>query len=142
MDWMLMPLKRYADFSGRSRRQEYWMFQLLNLLVIMGTLGITLAGFPWGEIADQSNQYGKFAGDAAATSPQPGLLFWVGLTLLSLWILGTLVPNIAVHFRRFHDQDKSGEGGQEYLEYGINRNCAGMCGLWTSERRRKQSFIE
>ncbi|MFN4020018.1 MAG: DUF805 domain-containing protein, partial [Erythrobacter sp.] len=30
MHWMILPLKRYADFSGRSRRKEFWMFQLLN----------------------------------------------------------------------------------------------------------------
>jgi hypothetical protein len=29
MTWALMPLKRYAVFSGRSRRKEYWMFLLL-----------------------------------------------------------------------------------------------------------------
>ena len=28
-----MPLRRYADFSGRSRRLEFWMFQLLNLVI-------------------------------------------------------------------------------------------------------------
>ncbi len=41
MDGMLMPLRRYADFSGRSRRKEYWMFQLLMLLVYM-PLGILM----------------------------------------------------------------------------------------------------
>ena len=44
MEWMLMPYRRYVDFSGRSRRKEYWMFQLLVaivyvvLMVIMGSL--------------------------------------------------------------------------------------------------------
>jgi uncharacterized membrane protein YhaH (DUF805 family) len=33
MEWMLMPLRRYADFSGRSPRKEYWMFVLLLLIV-------------------------------------------------------------------------------------------------------------
>ena len=33
MEWMFLPLKRYADFSGRSRRMEYWMFALLNLII-------------------------------------------------------------------------------------------------------------
>ena len=33
MHWMLMPLRRYAEFSGRSRRKEYWMFVLLNVLI-------------------------------------------------------------------------------------------------------------
>jgi uncharacterized membrane protein YhaH (DUF805 family) len=33
MDWMLMPLRRYAEFSGRSRRKEYWMFTLLMVIM-------------------------------------------------------------------------------------------------------------
>src|SRR5689334_10548378 len=28
MEWMLLPLRRYAEFSGRATRQEYWMFAL------------------------------------------------------------------------------------------------------------------
>ena len=28
MEWMLMPLKRYAQFSGRSQRKEFWMWVL------------------------------------------------------------------------------------------------------------------
>ena len=33
MKWMLMPLHRYADFEGRSRRMEYWMWVLFNVLL-------------------------------------------------------------------------------------------------------------
>ena len=33
LDWMLMPYKRYVDFAGRSRRKEYWMFVLFNILI-------------------------------------------------------------------------------------------------------------
>ncbi|MEM9312268.1 MAG: DUF805 domain-containing protein, partial [Pseudomonadota bacterium] len=33
MQWMILPFKRYADFEGRSRRMEFWMFQLLNVIV-------------------------------------------------------------------------------------------------------------
>ncbi|MDB5667158.1 MAG: hypothetical protein JWL74_108, partial [Alphaproteobacteria bacterium] len=29
MNWMLMPLRRFADFKGRSRRKEYWIFYLM-----------------------------------------------------------------------------------------------------------------
>ena len=36
MEYMLMPLKKYADFSGRSRRMEYWMFQLFFVLAYIG----------------------------------------------------------------------------------------------------------
>ena len=37
MRWMTMPLRRYFDFSGRSRRLEYWMFVLF----------VFLAAFAW-----------------------------------------------------------------------------------------------
>ncbi len=39
MEWMFLPLKRYAEFSGRSRRMEYWMFQLFMFLVYVAMLG-------------------------------------------------------------------------------------------------------
>jgi uncharacterized membrane protein YhaH (DUF805 family) len=33
MEWYLAVLKKYADFSGRARRREYWMFVLVNLVI-------------------------------------------------------------------------------------------------------------
>jgi hypothetical protein len=30
MNWYLEALKKYAEFSGRSRRKEYWFFVLFN----------------------------------------------------------------------------------------------------------------
>ena len=35
MSWYLEVLKKYAVFSGRSRRKEYWMFVLINLVVAL-----------------------------------------------------------------------------------------------------------
>ena len=32
MNWYLKVLKQYADFSGRARRKEYWMFVLFNVI--------------------------------------------------------------------------------------------------------------
>ncbi len=49
MNWYLSCLKEhYADFKGRARRKEYWMFVLFNfiaswVLVILGSL----IKFPW-----------------------------------------------------------------------------------------------
>ena len=40
MDWMLLPYKRYADFSGRSRRKEYWMFTLFIFLVYLAAFAL------------------------------------------------------------------------------------------------------
>ena len=34
MEWMILPFRRYAECTGRSRRMEYWMFALLNAIVV------------------------------------------------------------------------------------------------------------
>jgi uncharacterized membrane protein YhaH (DUF805 family) len=48
MNWYLAVLKKYATFSGRARRSEYWMFLVFNLIIsavlafvdgIVGTMG-------------------------------------------------------------------------------------------------------
>jgi uncharacterized membrane protein YhaH (DUF805 family) len=36
MNWYLSVLKNYAQFSGRARRTEYWMFVLVNLIISVG----------------------------------------------------------------------------------------------------------
>ena len=33
MNWYISVLKNYAEFSGRARRQEFWMFVLINFAV-------------------------------------------------------------------------------------------------------------
>lgn len=32
MNWYLKVLQQYADFNGRARRTEFWMFVLFNLI--------------------------------------------------------------------------------------------------------------
>jgi uncharacterized membrane protein YhaH (DUF805 family) len=85
MEWMLMPVRRYADFSGRSRRKEFWMFQLgifllyiavLILAAILGAISETLSG--------------------------------IVMIIFAIAMLGLIIPSIAVAVRRMHDQDKSG----------------------------------
>ena len=98
MHWMLLPLKRYADFSGRSRRLEYWMYTLLSTIVLLLCVGLFVAG----AVSQQSFGAGK-GGDADI-----GPLGWLGIGLGGAWVLGTFIPGIAVTVRRFHDQDKSG----------------------------------
>lgn len=92
MEWMLMPLKRYADFSGRSRRKEYWMFVLFQLIIIFGLL--ILSGLT-----------GGFSTDAASGMYSGSGLF---IGIIMIFALAMLIPSLAVQVRRFHDQDKSG----------------------------------
>lgn len=93
LEWMLMPYRRYADFSGRSRRKEYWMFTLLNVIIAIVLVALMFSGM--GGI-DENGE------------PQMGPLGMVGVGLLVIYALGTIVPSLAVQVRRFHDQDKSG----------------------------------
>lgn len=98
MEWMLMPLRRYAEFSGRSRRKEYWMFVLFTSLVMAVCLALMFAGGFSAVMEAQSGAIGE----------EPGPLFWLGAGLVGLFVLGIFIPSIAVAVRRFHDRDMSG----------------------------------
>ena len=93
MEWMLMPYKRYFDFAGRSRRKEYWLFILLFVIVYAVGFGLMFSG--------------GFSFDAAGQA-EPGVGFILGGGLVGLFVLGSIIPAIAVQVRRFHDQDRSG----------------------------------
>ena len=83
MNWYLEVLKKYAVFGGRSRRKEYWMFVLFNIIV-----SVVLA------VLD------SMSGTMSAT---------LGMGLLGgLYSLAVLVPGLAVSVRRLHDTNRSG----------------------------------
>jgi len=44
MKLFIKCFKQYADFKGRARRKEYWMFTLINGIIgfVMGLLGLTI----------------------------------------------------------------------------------------------------
>lgn len=86
MESMLLPLKRYAQFDGRSSRREYWMFHLLQTVILIVLIGISVAA--------------DFAYIAVVPTVIGVLFFGV--------ILACFVPNLAVTIRRLHDTDKSG----------------------------------
>lgn len=83
MNWYLKVLKQYADFSGRARRTEYWMFFLFNMIfaflaaIIDNVLG--------------------------TASPELGYGIFYGIYALAMFI-----PGLAVAVRRLHDVGKSG----------------------------------
>lgn len=47
MNWYVDVLKKYAVFSGRARRQEFWMFALFNAIIsiVLFIVGRVI-GFP------------------------------------------------------------------------------------------------
>lgn len=89
-----MPFSRYADFSGRSRRMEYWMFRLFEFLVFVG--GFFFIAFLGGLMRGAG---GEQAG---------GIVGGIGMLALGLFLLGSIIPSIAVTVRRLHDTNRSG----------------------------------
>ncbi len=89
MDWMFLPYRRYADFSGRSRRKEFWLFTLFFyvILLVIPSFGIGLQ---------------------RAGGPQDGPISNIALGLMGLFVLGTFIPLLAARVRRLHDRDMSG----------------------------------
>ena len=43
MKWYLMALKKYAVFSGRACRKEYWLFVLFYIIFAWGIYGVDVA---------------------------------------------------------------------------------------------------
>lgn len=82
IDWAKRPIEKFADFTGRAPRAEFWWYFLAVIVasivarIIDNILGMNLVG-PYGPIS-------------------------------LLLMLGLIVPNIAVSVRRLHDTDRSG----------------------------------
>jgi uncharacterized membrane protein YhaH (DUF805 family) len=86
--WILLPLRRYADFTGRSQRKEFWMFQLIYVALFV--VGIVCIG-------GTTTMFGGISSFGSMV-----------VVLIVLALLGLFVPLLAVQVRRLHDQDKSG----------------------------------
>lgn len=66
MDWYIAVLKKYAVFSGRARRQEYWMFTLISTVISI-VLAIADAVFGTGSLIGTVYVVAVFLPSLAAT---------------------------------------------------------------------------
>lgn len=87
MHWYLTVLRQYAEFSGRARRKEYWMFTLVHWVVVFGVV-LVFFGLEW------------------ATGSEA--LVNVGVGVMLVYLLATFVPVLALTSRRLHDTGRSG----------------------------------
>nr|WP_223252972.1 DUF805 domain-containing protein [Arthrobacter sp. AFG7.2] len=83
--------KKYATFSGRASRSEYWWWTLVSIIVsivlnIVITAGINYTGY----------------------GPTAGLGTLIGILLAATWLLAFFIPSLALSVRRLHDSNKSG----------------------------------
>lgn len=88
--------RKYATFSGRASRAEYWWIALVNfvVLVVSGALALGLGA----ATGTPSPSGGVYLGGGAA----------VGGVLGGLWFVAVLIPSLAVTVRRLHDVNLSG----------------------------------
>jgi len=100
LQWMILPFKRYAEFSGRSRRMEFWSFFLLNFIVQGVLYAIVMSTTDLSTLANSANP-------EDVMSIYSSMFSGIGL-LIPLYGLATFIPNIAVNVRRLHDRDMSG----------------------------------
>ncbi|MBD2815668.1 DUF805 domain-containing protein [Xenorhabdus sp. Flor] len=79
MNWYFQVFKNYADFSGRARRKEYWMFYLFNIIIFSAICIL-----------------GAILSDT------------IGSIVMLIYALVAFIPSLAVTVRRLHDTNRSG----------------------------------
>jgi len=83
MNWYLAALNKYAVSSGRARRKEYWMFTLVNgIIIVVLTVADTIF-------------------DTQRLTGIQDILYY-------LYGLAVALPTLTVWVRRLHDIDRSG----------------------------------
>jgi uncharacterized membrane protein YhaH (DUF805 family) len=81
--WYFQVLKKYAVFSGRAERKEFWIFGLIHAVIILALEGLNF-------LVAKSDPY----------SP-------IGLILM-FYVFGTFIPMVAASVRRLHDTNRTG----------------------------------
>jgi uncharacterized membrane protein YhaH (DUF805 family) len=100
---MLEPFRKYATFSGRARRLEYWSFQFLVTAILVGLLVWFLSTFDTA-LVTATTPDAMMAEVEAAMGSRSETALWA----IFLFSLVTFLPSFAVSVRRLHDSDKSG----------------------------------
>ena len=92
----VQAFKQYAEFSGRSRRRDYWMFILIHTII---TIVVTLVAF-----------IGIMIGILLVSGALwiAGVSYYGSLILLFVYYAATLIPSLAIATRRLHDIGYSG----------------------------------
>jgi uncharacterized membrane protein YhaH (DUF805 family) len=86
MEWYLKVMRdNYANFKGRARRKEYWMFSLFFLIFIFA---------------------GSILAVSLSTFDETGGIF--AMVCLVIFFIAHFIPSIAVTVRRLHDTGNSG----------------------------------
>lgn len=93
MEWYLKVMRdNYANFKGRARRKEYWMFSLIFTVLLIALMTIMFS------VLSFSDETGIETG--------PGV--YLTVILVIVFLFAHFIPSIAVTVRRLHDTGNSG----------------------------------
>ncbi|MCU1477677.1 MAG: inner rane protein YhaH [Subtercola sp.] len=90
--------KKYATFSGRASRSEYWWWFLISVVIGIVLEIITLA-------VSGGTGMGRMNSDGSMIAPNAGAIIMT--IILIIWGLGTIIPGLALLARRLHDVNLS-----------------------------------
>ena len=93
MEWYLKVMRdNYANFKGRARRKEYWMYTLIFTVLLIALMTIMFS------VLSFSDETGIESG--------PGV--YLTVILVIVFLFAHFIPTIALTVRRLHDTGKSG----------------------------------
>ena len=100
-EYLNVVRNNHANLEGRARRREFWMFTLINALVMVALLILLMIGL---EVPGRASTYLSI-----------NALSIISIVLIVVYGLATVVPSLAVSVRRLHDAGYT--GWLELLEF-------------------------
>ncbi len=100
---MFQPLARYADFNGRSRRSEYWLWALFVFLLNMA---LTIVQYVL-MFSTMGAMHDGHMSPGAGVGAGFGMAMLVNLLKVVIF-LALVIPSVAVAVRRMHDVNRTG----------------------------------
>ena len=93
MEWYLKVMRdNYANFNGRARRKEYWMYTLILTVLLIALMAIMFSAL---SLSDE-------------TRIETGPSGYLTVLLLFVFLVVHFSPSLALTVRRLHDTGKSG----------------------------------
>ncbi|MCF8878942.1 DUF805 domain-containing protein [Hyphobacterium sp. SN044] len=92
-EYFIKSFRLFASFEGRARRKEFWSFVLFYYVILIGMIGVFILITENTEIRHSRN----YDSIGAAFS-----------FIIIVFLVGTIIPHLAVTVRRLHDSGNSG----------------------------------
>ena len=106
MKYFIKCWKHFADFKGRARRKEYWMFLLFNYIISFALGMVYYVGLILQLTNSADAEY--YSGGSSSMLWTGGGLVFVFFCIMAIYCWMSLIPTLAVIVRRLHDIGRKG----------------------------------